>query len=134
MVFGEVRPASEALVVDVDHLAGLIWHHVLHARSSIERGRPWQAEHWISAVRDHVLTLASQRFGQATAYAKGADALAGSVTAPLEHALVRCLDPDELRRALREVTLAAVPELREHDRTVADRLEAPLVALADLRT
>lgn len=134
VVFGDPRPATEAVLVDVDHLAGLIWHHVLHGRSSIERGRPWQAEHWISATRDHVLTLASQRFGQATAYAKGADSLPKPVTTPLEQALVRGLDPDELLRALRQVTRAAIAELREQAPTVVDRLEAPLLELADLQS
>jgi hypothetical protein len=35
----------------------------LHARICIERGRWWQAEHWISAMRDHVITLACLRLG-----------------------------------------------------------------------
>ncbi len=34
------------------------WHHALHARASIGRGRLWQAEYWIGAVRDLVLALA----------------------------------------------------------------------------
>lgn len=80
-----------------------------------------------------MLTLTSLRHGRATAYAKGADSLPLAVTAPLEDALVRGLDPDELRRALRQVTQAALTELREQDRDVADRLETPLLDLADLR-
>ena len=43
---------------DARHTAGLGWHHVLHARSCIERGKVWQAEYWISAVRDYTITLA----------------------------------------------------------------------------
>jgi hypothetical protein len=38
-----------------DDLIGLAWHHLLHARACVERGKPWQAEYWISALRDHVL-------------------------------------------------------------------------------
>ena len=35
---------------DVDALIGWGWIYVLNARAAIERGRPWQAERWISAV------------------------------------------------------------------------------------
>ncbi|MBN6056804.1 hypothetical protein JYK22_33060, partial [Nonomuraea sp. RK-328] len=99
VVFGEAvarRPSA----ADPGHVVGLAWHHVLHARISIERGRPWQAEHWISGVRDHVLTLACLRLGLPAAYAKGADRLPAQVTEPLREALVRDLTPEELRRAL----------------------------------
>ncbi|MEV0697624.1 hypothetical protein AB0I53_06855 [Saccharopolyspora sp. NPDC050389] len=44
---------------DAGHLIGLAWHHVLHARTSIERGAAWRAEHWIGGVRDQVLVLAA---------------------------------------------------------------------------
>src|SRR5919204_2681543 len=32
--------------------------YALHARACIERGRVWQAEHYVGAVRDHALSLA----------------------------------------------------------------------------
>jgi hypothetical protein len=32
--------------------------YALHAHACIERGRVWQAEHYVGAVRDHALTLA----------------------------------------------------------------------------
>jgi hypothetical protein len=118
--------------VDVDQLAGLIWHHVLHARSSIERGRPWLAEYWISQARFHTLTLAADRFGLDTAYAKGADSLPEPLQVSLQAALVRDLDPRELSRALQAVTAVALTELRRHSEATADRLEETLLALAQL--
>jgi hypothetical protein len=45
--------------VDRASLVGYTWHHIRHARACIDRGRSWQAEHWISGIRDNVLTLAS---------------------------------------------------------------------------
>ena len=42
------RPPLEAARYPI----GLGWHHVLHARSSIERNKPWRAEYWISGIRD----------------------------------------------------------------------------------
>lgn len=116
--------------MDVDHLAGLVWHHVLHARSSIERGRPWQAEYWISAVRNLVLTLASHRHGEPTIYAEGVDALPTSVTSPLEGTLVHSLDERDLSRALQNVAQAAMKVLAAHDRDLTKRLETPLLELA----
>jgi len=128
VLFGDAVPRRPN-PADPDHLAGLTWHHVLHARVAIERGNVWQAEYWISALRDNVLTLACHRLGESVAYAKGADRLPGSVTGPLREALVRELRRDELYRALRAVTWALVDELRVSVPEAAASLEAALVEL-----
>jgi len=70
-VFGEAVQPSPATRPDPGHLIGLAWHHVLHARSCIERHQPWQAEYWISGIRDQTLALACLRLGEAARYAKG---------------------------------------------------------------
>lgn len=44
VVFGDPAPDLPAQPEDTDHLTGLAWHHVLHARAAIERCRPWAAE------------------------------------------------------------------------------------------
>jgi hypothetical protein len=110
----------------------LAWHHVVHARICIERAKPWQAEYWISGVRDQVLALACLRLGLPTSYAKGADALPVEVTSGLEAALVRSLAPEELRRALREAATQLLGELEATDPVLARRLEGPIGELADL--
>ena len=133
VVFGEAGAPSPSPVAEVDHRAGLIWHHVRQARSSIERGRPWLAEYWISQARHQVLTLAAYRCGLDPAYAKGADFLPEPVQASLAAARVRDLDSSELSRALSAVTTAALTELRQHDATTAERLEEPLLAAARRR-
>jgi predicted nucleotidyltransferase len=130
VVYGDARPPSPARRVDVGQLAGLIWHHVLHARSSIDRGRPWLAEYWISQARFHVLTLAADRLGLDAAYAKGADALPETIRASLAPALVRDLQAPELSRALSAVAAAALTELGQHDEAIADRLRDPLLTLS----
>lgn len=132
VVFGRPSAPGPAHRVDLDQLAGRIWHHVLHARSSIERGRPWLAEYWISQARFHTLTLAADRHGLDTAYAKGADSLPEPLKASLQAGLVRDLDRRELFRALEAVTAAALTELRLHSEATADRLEETLLALARL--
>jgi hypothetical protein len=114
------------------HLIGLAWHHVLHARSCIERGKPWQAEYWISGIRDQTLALACLRFGEPTDYAKGADALPSAVTGELADALVRSLALEELRRALRVAATQLLGEVYATDAGQARRLEQPIRELADL--
>ena len=49
--------------------------YALHARACIERGRLWQAEHYVDAVRDHALSLACLREGVAAVQARGYDDL-----------------------------------------------------------
>jgi hypothetical protein len=131
-VFGEAVQRPEVAAPDPGHAIGLAWHHVLHARGCIERGRPWQAEYWISGIRDQVLALASLRLGQPAAHARGADALPVALTAGLQDALVRGLAPEELRRALRVVAARLLAELHATDPVQARRLEAPIRELADV--
>jgi hypothetical protein len=122
IVFGEGEKREPALV-DPDHLAGLGWHHLLHARAAIERGQPWKAEFYVSAARDHVLALACLRHGESADYARGIDRLPGSVTEPFEDSLPVSLDREELRRAL---AVVAAGYLRELDAELALRV-APII-------
>lgn len=128
VVFGEAveRPAAAP---SRDHLIGLAWHHVLHGRISIERGKTWQAEYWISALRDHTLELVCLRLGLPAAHAKGVDALPAELLKPYEATLVGNLDPDELWRALGVATDLLLAEAREVDMGLAARLAEPLRAL-----
>jgi len=108
------------------YLVGLGWHHVFHARSSIERGKPWRAEYWISGIRDQTLALACLRFGEDAFHARGIDRLPANVTEPLAEALVRSLDEAELRRALSVATACFISELEALDAALSSRL-APLL-------
>ncbi|GIJ73625.1 hypothetical protein [Virgisporangium ochraceum] len=128
-VFGtEGRPAPFP-ATDPGHVTGLAWHHALHAWTSIQRGRRWQAEQWIAAVRGHVLTLASLRLGHPASNARGAHLLPDDVTAPLEATLVRSLDGADLHRALTAAVDALVAEVARADPALADRLRPVLAAV-----
>jgi hypothetical protein len=129
-VFGHPAQAREAPSPGRQTLAGLGWHHALHAWVSIQRHRWWQAEHWIGALRGQILALACLRLGHPSSYAKGAHLLPADVTAPLTATLVRALDEAELTRALGAATAALVAELTLADAALAARLAA---ALSDLR-
>jgi hypothetical protein len=84
--------------------------YALHARACIERGRVWQAEHYVGAVRDHALALACLRHGVVAVQARGYDDLPPETLAALEHAHVESLEPDALRRALEASTRALLDE------------------------
>ncbi len=81
-------------------LFGYAVHHALRARFSIERGRCWQAEYWISGARDYALGLACLRRGLPARYGRGLDQLPVEVREAFADTLVRSLERDELRRAL----------------------------------
>jgi hypothetical protein len=133
VVFGEPAPRQAgAGTGDAGHLVGLAWHHALHARTSIERGAPWQAEYWISGVRDHTIALVCRRLGLPAVHAKGADALPEEIAAPLADALVRGMERPELVRALRAATGALLRELKQTDPALAGTLGPVLVELAAL--
>ncbi|MCG5463818.1 nucleotidyltransferase domain-containing protein [Micromonospora sp. MED01] len=129
LIFGRATPPRASAPSGHDGTAGLAWHHALHARISIERGRYWQAEHWISAMRAQTIALACQRLGHPTSYAKGAHLLPPDITGPLETTLVRSTDETELRRALAAAATALTAELTRTDPTLADRLHPILSEL-----
>ena len=130
LLFGEAverewRPPSPAA-----ELFGYAVHHAFHARACIERGRFWQAEYWISAVRDHTLHLACRSRGLEGDYGRDFDALPADVLEPLKLALVSSLEPDELRRAL-GVVVAALLRGSTEVPDMARKLEGPLLELSE---
>lgn len=100
--------------------------YALHARACIERGRVWQAEHYVGAVRDHALSLACLREGLPAALARGYDDLPAETLTRFRDAHVGGLDPEALRAALAAGVRALVRESAEADlpqaEPVAERL------------
>lgn len=109
------QPSARRVEPDVDHLIGLGWHHAAHAGVAIAREEPWQAEHWISALRNHTLTLACLRHGVPSHYGKGAASRPAEQLHALAAAFVARLDREELTRALGSAVRAFVAELRHAD-------------------
>jgi hypothetical protein len=100
--------------------------YALHARACIERGRVWQAEHYVGAVRDHALSLACLREEVPAVQARGYDDLSAETLARFEAAHVSALEPEALRAALAASVLALMREGAEarlpHADVVAQRL------------
>ena len=100
--------------------------YALHARACIERGRVWQAEHYIGAVRDHALSLAAIGHGVTPAQARGFDDLPAAALARFEDTHIAALEPDVLRAALKAAVTALIRQGEEsklpHTSAVAARL------------
>jgi predicted nucleotidyltransferase len=122
LLFGNALPYQTPPPPETEHLIGLCWHHVFHAHSCIERGKPWQAAYWINELRHHTLTIACIRLGESAAHARGVDRLPAAVTDPFAETLVRSLDEPELRRALAAATRCLITELEQCDATLCARL------------
>jgi predicted nucleotidyltransferase len=130
LLFGSANERPPRPGPDPVHLIGMSWLYALHARSSIGRERPWQAEYMLSAARDKVLALAALRHGEPTAEARGADRLPAKVTAPFEATLVGSLDREQLEHALHALIDRLRNEIGHVDSELADRLAVPLAELA----
>jgi hypothetical protein len=129
LLFGEAAEESAEPTDAADELFGYAVHHTLHARTAIERRRYWQAEHWISAVRDKALALACRRRGLDGWYGRDFDRLPTEVLDPATDALVRSLDPDELHRALEGAVAALLRESGEAS-DMAEKVKGQLRELA----
>jgi hypothetical protein len=132
-VFGRMAPgepepsAPGALFIATPAVAGDVFGwgaiYALHARACIERGRVWQAEHYVGAVRDHALALACLREGVTPVQARGSDDLSEEALARLEQSHVAAAEPDALRTAL-----AASVRALLHEGTEANLPAATVVA------
>ena len=118
------RPHAPAAAAE--ELFGYAVHHALRARFSIERGRYWQAEYWISGVRDYALSLACRARDLPAREGRGFDDLPADVLSGFADALVSAPERDVLLRALscavagllgeagdvRELAARVAPDLR----------------------
>jgi hypothetical protein len=100
LLFGSAVERAHLALPAAPYLFGLAVHHAVRARICIERGRMWQAEYWISGVRDQALALACLARGLEPRNARGYDALPETTRARAAAALARSIERDELLRAL----------------------------------
>jgi hypothetical protein len=100
LLFGHAADQEAPPQPTAHHVFGLGVHHAVRARICVERARLWQAEYWISALRDQALTLPCLARGLEVSYGRGFDQLPAETLARAEAALVHSLERDELLRAL----------------------------------
>lgn len=82
LLFGTARELVSVPASTAAERIGMGWLYALHARSSIARGRAWQAEYMLSALRDEALALACRRYGLPAGPARGILLLEGEAVEP----------------------------------------------------
>lgn len=123
LLFGKANKPTDFLKPDIVNLIGLGWHHVLHANSAIQRNKPWQAEYWTSALRDHVISMKCIRLELPSNYAKGADSISHQEKKEMESTFIKSLDLSELKINLILISQFLTSEIRHHDEKLANELE-----------
>jgi hypothetical protein len=128
LLFGETAAGeSEVPAPSIAHdVFGWGVIYAMHARACIERGRVWQAEHYVGAVRDHALSLACLREGLPAVQARGYDNLSIQTLDRFQDAHVGAVEPGALGAALAASVLALMREGAEarlpHADAVGQRL------------
>jgi hypothetical protein len=142
LLFGETaadepevrRRPPGSLFIPTPSVAGDIFGwgviYALHARACIERGRVWQAEHYVGAVRDHALSLACLHRGLPAVQARGYDQLPPETLAAFEGTHFGSVEPDALRRALAASVLTLLNEGAEADLPDVDVVATRLAELS----
>jgi hypothetical protein len=128
LLFGEAIERPVPAAPSAAELFSWGAHHAVRARFCIERGRLWQAEHWIGELRDQALALACRRHGLPVRHARGFDDLPREVLSPLVEARPRALARVELLRALAAGVEGLLRESGEA-RELATQVEAQLRGL-----
>jgi hypothetical protein len=101
LLFGRAAEVSSPDPPDPGDLFGWAVVYARAARAYIARGRTWQAEHCIGAIRDRTLALACIRRNLVSSHGRGYDDLPATVLDPMLRSLVSSLAPEALLEALR---------------------------------
>lgn len=125
LLFGNVVEKEWEKPLPPEHYFGLCVHHLVRARISIDRGKLWQAEYWISAAREQVLNLACHQRNLQTTRGRGFDQLPLDVLEPFRNTLVAIIERDSLLSALKQTVSCLFMNSGEVTKK-ATRLEAQL--------
>jgi predicted nucleotidyltransferase len=132
LIFGTPQPPEEASVLDGSRVVGMAWLYALHARSAINRGRPWQAVMMLDSLRDQILVLCCLRHGLNPHHGREADRLPTAFLKTLTDARAASTDLDEIARSNAALLRLLSAEANLHDPALALRLAAPLRVLTDV--
>ncbi len=131
LIFGNAKQSGPLPSPAPGELIGMAWLYALHARSTIARGRLWQAEYMVSGLRDQALALACLRHGLSAHQGRGIDELPAKLACLFGACLVRSIETTELLRAFAAGVDALLKEIQFADESLAQRLAEPLMALLE---
>lgn len=130
LIFGKSGTVSFDPPTKFEIYVGWCWLYALHARSAIRRGRLWQAEFFVSGMRDHVVSLCCQRHGLPEKQGRGVDTLPAEELKRFEPTLLKSMQTHEVQRAFGAVATLCLEEIEQIDRNLSSRLELVLRELA----
>lgn len=136
LVFGAPQPKQPPEVRAASDIFGWGIAYVRDAYASIERGRPWRAEHSIGEVRHHAFQLACRRHGLPLAFGRGLDELPAGLLSAFAATLVTSLERPELLRALDQAVtclLREADEVRDLATRAEPRIREWTAAAGDVR-
>ncbi len=126
LLHGETNPPRLLGPPDARNLVGEAWLYALHVRSALARGRAWQADHLVNALRDRLVQLACLRAGLPTSDGRGVDRLDHAWLDRLGGGRPDELSGPELARCF-DTLLDLLQEEADHvDPGLSRRLEDPL--------
>lgn len=130
LLFGDAANPPYAPLPSAHWLIGYAWLYALHVRSALARGKLWQAEYMLSAMRDQAFALACLRHGTNPREGRGMDDLPEELRDRFVVALVRDIEAAEIARAFGAATALAIDEARLADAALANRVAPVMHALA----
>jgi hypothetical protein len=126
LLHGETNPPRLLGPPDARNLAGEAWLYALHVRSALARGRTWQADQLVNALRDRIVQLACLRAGLRTSDGRGVDRLDPAWLQRLAGGRADQLSGRELARAFDTLLDLLQEEVKHVDHDLSHRLDAPL--------
>jgi predicted nucleotidyltransferase len=126
LLFGEANEPVVPLCPTPEPLISMAWLYALHARSSLARGRTWQALYMINGMRDYVVQLLCLRHDLPVAQGRGVDDLPTAVTELLRPTHPRSMAPADLQHAFAAITALLISEVQNADHPDTARLRSVL--------
>ena len=130
VLFGTPNAPTDPAPPDASAMTGTGWLYALHARSSIARGKLWQATSMLDGLRSQVLALKCARVGLNAWHGREIDRLPADDLAGLEATLTAQLLAADLDRARIALTRLLLEEVTKSDPDRARRLQPAFDTLA----
>jgi len=131
VLFGTPNPPTLPSAVDVQGAIGMAWLYAIHARSSLARGRLWQATMMLDEMQHSLITLLCVRVGLIAWHGREVDKLPTQDLAMLAACRATGVSVEELDRSRRLLTQELLREIGRHDPHRAARLARPFTTLSE---
>lgn len=126
LAFGKTDSAVESHPQGLELIVGYCWLNAIHVRSALKRQRFWQAEHYLSGLRQQLIMLYCRLFRLPERNGRGVDQLPEHLRNGLQNSLVRSITPSELQRSFEVLNHLFLEELELHDKDLFRKLEGAL--------